>query len=56
MISWPGNKRRQLDQLTRFVPDAVPDDCHLCEPFFGTGAFTFAMLDTCDRGGGPSSL
>lgn len=50
MISWPGRKTRQLDQLLRFVPDTIPDDCHLCEPFFGTGAFTFSLLDTCDRG------
>ena len=50
MISWPGRKKKQLPQLLRFVPHNILDDCAICEPFFGTGEFTRALLDTCDRG------
>ncbi|MFA5452597.1 MAG: DNA adenine methylase [Candidatus Methanomethylophilaceae archaeon] len=46
LISWPGNKQRQMNQILRFVPDTIRDDAAVCEPFFGTGAFTMSLLDT----------
>lgn len=45
LISWPGNKRRQLDQLLQYVPDNLSAEAAICEPFFGTGAFTLALLE-----------
>lgn len=48
MISWPGNKRRQLRHLIAFVPD-VPKQAGVCEPFFGAGCFTLEMIERgCD--------
>ena len=44
LISWPGNKHRQLQQLLSFVPEYYTDEVAICEPFFGTGAFTLEMV------------
>ncbi len=44
MISWPGAKHRQMEQLMMFVPSNYSDQVAICEPFFGTGAFTFELI------------
>lgn len=45
LLSWPGAKYRQLDDLLQYVPDNHPDDMAICEPFFGTGAFTLSLVE-----------
>lgn len=50
MISWPGNKRKQLPHLLAFLPEKLPPSVGVCEPFFGAGCFTLAMLDHGQKG------
>lgn len=45
LLSWPGAKYRQLEDLLCYVPHNHPDDMALCEPFWGTGAFTMSLVE-----------
>jgi len=45
ILSWPGSKYRQLNRLLHYIPENYPDDLIVCEPFFGTGAFTISFIE-----------
>ncbi len=45
LLSWPGAKYRQLDDLLKWVPHNYPDNMAICEPFWGTGAFTMSLVE-----------
>jgi len=45
-ISWPGAKFRQLEHIFNSVQI---DADTICEPFFGTGAFSLQLVDKTDK-------
>jgi len=47
MISWPGAKYRCIGALQRWLPQGKI--VTMCEPFWGTGALTFAVRDRITR-------
>lgn len=44
-LSWPGAKHRQLLQILRVLPHRERPWRAVVEPFFGTGAFTWRVMD-----------
>lgn len=45
ILSWPGAKYRQMNELTSVLDEYKLKPKIVCEPFFGTGAFSWEMLE-----------
>lgn len=45
ILSWPGAKYRQMKEITSVLDEYKLKPKIICEPFFGTGAFSWEMLE-----------